>query len=223
MSTRPRRRKPFGCPNFASSLFEHAVVVGDVVRRQGAQLLARLALEQEAHAAELVELVEIRRQLPRFLVARRPVRAELVDDRCSTTASFSSPKRNPWPSMTYSESTYMPPPSKVLRSRSSVAWKSQPSTAPDIVGPGGRDRHAMEFRLLLDGAHPGGADADGLPPAGGRTSLRRSPHLWPANPSGGTYFTLLRFVDGVSGRRRKQGQGEDPQNQAGWFSSWRAF
>jgi hypothetical protein len=50
-----------GLTEFCEELFQHAVVVGDVLDRQVAQLLTCIALEQEAHAAELVDLVELRR------------------------------------------------------------------------------------------------------------------------------------------------------------------
>ena len=74
--------------------------------------------------------------------------------------------------------------------RSSVAWKSQPPTAPLIVGPGA----AIGTQVNDDSFSTGLIQAAPTPTGSfGRRSklVRSSPHLWPAKPSGGTYLTFL--------------------------------
>src|SRR5262245_19487226 len=64
-----------GLPELRDEFFEHAVVVGHVFHGLLAQGLARVALEHELHAAELVDRVELWRDLALGFL---PIGAELV-------------------------------------------------------------------------------------------------------------------------------------------------
>src|SRR6187399_225 len=190
-------------------LLQHAVVVGDVLDRELAQLLARIALEHETHATELVDLVELRRHLAFGLV---PVCAELVDHRVQhhTVSLLAVAKAlsldgvlgehieaSPFEFLAYSQ-----------QRRLEIATSDRSRD----LRTGSRHRNTRERGFLFYGAYPCRSNSDRFD----RQTIEGAAQLAPlavGEALGRHVFHLPGFIGGLHRQRRKRQYGQEPKTE----------